>query len=123
MIKIASDLRQRLAAVGYTTYTAQTTRTMSPATLAGLLKCADEGRPVRITGEVINTLCMVLDCQPADLLRFELGQGELASLSDKWSGFSDAREAAARSELEARIADLKGQLARMESGRDPQVRE
>lgn len=123
MIKIASDLRQRLAAVGYTTYTAQTTRTMSPATLAGLLKCADEDRPVRITGEVINTLCMVLDCQPADLLRFEPGEGELANLSDKWPGFSDAREAAARSELEARIADLQGQLARMESGRDPQVRE
>lgn len=118
MIKIASDLRQRLAAVGYTTYTAQTTRTMSPATLAGLLKCADEGRPVRITGEVINTLCMVLDCQPADLLRFEPGPGELSALSGKWPGYATARAGATRSELEARIADLQRQLAQLT---DPHV--
>ena len=118
MIKLCPDLRQRLAAVGYNTYTAKLTRSMSPSTLAQLLTWAENQEPIRITGEVLNTLCMILDCQPNDLIKYVPDQDELDQLSEKWPGLRSARAAEARAAIEARIEELKGQLEQLD-GSDP----
>lgn len=124
MLVLCPDLKERLHAVGYTSYTARNSKTMSPVTYLALTKAAKDQTPVSISGDVLNALCIILDCQPSDLIKYVEDPEELAQFSSKWPDLHrDAREAAARSELEARIADLQGQLARMESGRDPQVRE
>lgn len=63
------DVLQALKEKGYTTYKLRTEKLLSESTVQKLRK--KKG----VAWENLETLCALLDCQPADLIAYEKGEG------------------------------------------------
>ena len=63
------DVLQTLIRKGYTTYKLRTEKLLSESTIQKLRK--NKG----VAWENLETLCALLDCQPADLIAYEKGEG------------------------------------------------
>lgn len=115
MIKLAPDIRERLIACGYTSYTAKVTGTMSPSTYNRIVQASASGQSVNLSLDIVSLLCLILGCQPGDILTYEEDPEEIQTLQGKWPSLGRAkaaREEAAR--IREQIGELQAKLDQLE---------
>lgn len=83
MIKYHPQLLPMLTDAGYSQKDMRKYKLISQSSLQSIR----EGKPLSLS--TINIICCLLDCQPGDILRFELTEDDKRFLDDKFTIYYD----------------------------------